>query len=207
MSTLIDISPLLHAHTPVWPGDVTFQRDIALDMKNGSNLTLSAIKTTLHIGAHGDAPSHYLKHGESIDTRDLIFYYGLCQIIEVTLPPQTRILPEHFQDLILAPRILFKTKSFNHNEPFQKGFNSLSPELISFLHHASVFTVGIDTPSVDPFEDAKLLSHCAIAERNMAILEGLELFHVKPGQYKLIALPLKIAQADASPLRAVLEML
>ena len=38
----------------------------------------------------------------------------------------------------------------------------------------------------------------------MSILEGIVLDHVSPGSYELIALPLKIKDADASPVRAIL---
>ncbi len=41
----------------------------------------------------------------------------------------------------------------------------------------------------------------------MAILEGLVLDAVPAGDYELIALPLKFATLDASPVRAVLRAL
>jgi arylformamidase len=64
--------------------------------------------------------------------------------------------------------------------------------------------IGLDTPSVDPADDKELHSHSAIAARDMAILEGVVLDHVAPGTYTLIALPLPLEGADASPVRAVL---
>jgi arylformamidase len=64
--------------------------------------------------------------------------------------------------------------------------------------------VGIDTPSIDLAEDKILQSHHAVARHDMAILEGIVLDQVKPGMYQLIALPLSIERADATPVRAVL---
>jgi arylformamidase len=72
------------------------------------------------------------------------------------------------------------------------------------LSSKNVILVGIDTPSIDPSEDQVLESHHAVYENNMAILEGIVLDDVNEGIYQLIALPLKIAGADASPVRAVL---
>ena len=43
-----------------------------------------------------------------------------------------------------------------------------------------------------------------VSENDLAILEGVVLNHVDPGQYNLIALPLALVDADASPVRAVL---
>ena len=63
----IDISPKINSDLAVFPGDVPFQRKIALNINQGDHLTLSSIETTLHIGAHADAPSHYHAQGEWIE--------------------------------------------------------------------------------------------------------------------------------------------
>ena len=81
---------------------------------------------------------------------------------------------------------------------------ALSPELIDFLAEKQVVLVGVDTPSVDLADDKNLISHQAILKHDMAVLEGVVLDEVKPGLYDLIALPLKIMNADASPVRAIL---
>ena len=70
-----------------------------------------------------------------------------------------------------------------------------------------MITIGIDTPSVDPGSSQTLEAHQSIAKNNMAILEGLDLSAVTEGLYELIALPLKLKGADASPVRAVLKSL
>jgi len=75
---------------------------------------------------------------------------------------------------------------------------------VTSLASAGCVLVGIDTPSVDPHDSKELESHSAIYESNMGILEGVILNNVEPGLYDLIALPLKIAEADASPVRAIL---
>ena len=72
------------------------------------------------------------------------------------------------------------------------------------LASQGVVLVGIDTPSIDLSQDKLLESHQAVARNDMAILEGIVLDGVAPGNYTLIALPLKIEGADASPVRAVL---
>ena len=204
MARLIDISPLLNPKVAVWPGDVAFQRSVALDMKTGDNLTLSSITTTVHVGAHTDAPNHYAVDGVSMSERALDPYYGPCQVIRVSTAKGERILPEHLDDPVSAPRVLFVTESFPDPNDFNEDFCSLSPELVDMLGDAGVILVGIDTPSVDLFSDRDLLSHNAIARRDMAILEGVVLADVPSGTYTLIALPLKIEGADASPVRAVL---
>ncbi len=199
----IDISPVLRAGIAVFPGDTRFEREIAMSFKEGQHLDLSSIKTTLHVGAHTDAPSHYHADGKTIEERSLTHYLGSCQVIEVKGNPW-RILPGDLHDEIKAPRILFKTNSFPDPDKWQDDFSALSPELIHLLHSKKVILVGIDTPSVDPAKDKTLAAHKAIHECDMAILEGIVLTDVQPGLYQLIALPLRIEGGDASPVRAIL---
>jgi arylformamidase len=199
---IYDISPLISPRTAVWPGDQPFERSVALDMANGDNLTLSSVTTTVHIGAHVDGPNHYKKDGADIGTRSLDLYMGDCQIITVSIPLGTRI--ETCPVEVTAPRVIFRTDSAPDPDHFNEDFCALSPQLINYLASKGVLLAGIDTPSVDLYDDKVLLSHNAIATHDMAILEGVVLTGVPDGVYNLIALPLKLEGADASPVRAVL---
>lgn len=200
-----DISPLISSRTAVFPGDVPYRRDISMDFNSGNHLLLSSIQSTLHIGAHADAPNHYDPTGEGIGSRDLKYYFGPAQVIQVETKPGGRILVSDLAEKeIMAPRILFYTGSFRDPESWRQDFVSLSPDLVDYLADNGVVLVGIDTPSVDPAEDKILLSHSRIAHHKMAILEGIVLSDVPEGLYDLVALPLKLENADASPVRAIL---
>lgn len=199
----IDISPVLRPEIAVFPGDTAFERKINMSFDEGSHLDLSEMRTTLHVGAHTDAPSHYHGDGKTIDQRDLSLYMGACQVIEV-LHATERIQIQDLKVPVTAPRVLFKTNSFPNPDQWTNDFSALSPELIRYLKSQGVVLVGIDTPSVDPATDKTLASHKAIYESDMAILEGIILSDVAPGLYQLIALPLRIEGADASPVRAIL---
>ena len=65
--------------------------------------------------------------------------------------------------------------------------------------------VGIDSQSVDPADSKTLDSHHALLRLNLRVLENLVLDNVPEGDFELIALPLKLTTADASPVRAVLR--
>jgi len=208
--TLYDITPLVHPGLAVWPGDTPFSREILCAISAGDNIDLSTIHTTLHLGAHTDAPSHYVAEGAGIDARSLDFYLGPCLVVAVTVAPGARIYPSDLPpDLpdVLPGRVLFCTGTFPDPDHWNDDFASLSPELIAWCHDRGARLLGIDTPSIDPFDSKALESHQAIAARDMAILEGVVLTGVPPGRYELIALPLKLQGADASPVRAVLRIL
>lgn len=202
--SLIDISPVLSADIAVWPGDTPFERTTALSIAEGANIDLSSITTTVHVGAHTDAPSHYVADGAGIEARPLDLYYGPCEVIRVDVGRGERITPDHLPHPVRAERVLFHTGTFPDPNHFNEDFAALSPQLIEHLADQGVRLVGLDTPSVDLCHDKVLHSHLAIAARGLAILEGVVLDHVEPGRYVLIALPLPIAGADASPVRAAL---
>lgn len=204
MKQFIDISPPITERIAVWPGDAPFRRKVALRIADGSNIDLSAIETTVHLGAHADAPSHYVAGGDDIARRPLELYYGPCQVVRVDVARGERVLPAHLRDEVRAPRVLLRTGTFPDPTAWNSDFASLSPALIDHLAARGVVLVGIDTPSVDPFDDKVLETHQALARHGVANLEGLVLDHVPPGVYTLIALPLPLVGADASPVRAVL---
>jgi len=201
---IIDITPTISRALAVFPGDTGFSQTFQMHTALGDHLTLSVINSTVHLGAHTDAPIHYSRHGADIAQRPLQLYLGAAQVIDVS-NTRGRIRPQHIQHTrIEAPRVLFKTGSFPDPNCWNNNFAALSAELIEFLAQNKVRLVGIDTPSIDLVDDKVLESHQAVHRHDMAILEGIVLDNVVPGLYDLIALPLKIAGADASPVRAVL---
>jgi arylformamidase len=202
---IYDISPLISERIAVFPGDVKFTRNMAMSFEKGDHLQLSSFQTTNHLGAHTDAPNHYRAGLSGIDERALSIYMGRAQVIRVTVDKGERILPKHISGKkISAPRVLFHTGTFPDPNQWNSDFAALSPELIHQLANEGVKLVGIDTPSIDPENSKALESHQAVADHNMAILEGIVLTKVPEDQYTLIALPLKIEGADASPVRAIL---
>ena len=201
---ILDISPVVSPRIAVWPGDIPFSRSITCAIADGANIDLSSLTTTVHLGAHTDAPRHYSANGADIASRDLNYYLGDCEVIRVEVGRGERVLPRHLDAPVRAPRVLICTDTFPDPERWNNDFASLSPELIADLHAQGVILVGIDTPSIDPMSSKALEAHSAVASRNLAILEGVVLREVPPGLYTLIALPLRLESADASPVRAVL---
>jgi arylformamidase len=64
--------------------------------------------------------------------------------------------------------------------------------------------LGIDSLSVDRYDDLSLQAHRILLEHDALILEGIDLGCVPPGRYTLVCLPLLIAGGEAAPARAVL---
>jgi arylformamidase len=214
---IYDLSPVIDPSLAVWPGDTPPSREVLLDMRRGDHLTLSTLRSTVHIGAHADAPSHFSRDGDSIEKRPLDLYIGPCRVVRVHPRRGAALQPADLADALdrpaagqagaraQAPRLLIDTGSFPDPRTFNEDFAALSPALVDDLHARGVRLVGLDSPSVDLFASKDLPSHQALLRHDMAILEGLVLAQVPEGVYELIALPLPIAGADGSPVRAVLR--
>lgn len=201
-----DISPEISEALAVFPGDVKYKRDRSYDVDKGDHMTLSSVETTLHIGAHADGPIHYRKGEEGIGERSLDYYMGPCQVVDLSsvLVKGSKIVGEDFKDFPFeTSRILIKTDSYDHNK-WSDDFASLSRTALKVLIEKGVKLVGIDTPSIDQADSKDLECHNIVADNNMAVLEGLNLRDVSEGKYQLIALPLRIKNGDASPVRAIL---
>lgn len=208
---LWDISQVLRPALPVWPGDTQFVAAQTWAMAQGSAVNVSALTLSSHSGAHADAPLHYDAGGLSIEAVALDAYLGPCLVVDARGLGARGfgglIEPRHLPVLNGATRVLLRTyDSFPHDR-WTDQWTAVAAETIAALAAAGVILIGIDGPSLDPQESKTMDAHHAVAAADMRILEGLVLDAVPPGWYELIALPLRIAGADAAPVRAVLREL
>ena len=208
MRTIIDISPLVHNQTPVWPGDTPVKLEKVWEITPGCPVNVGRMTLSPHTGAHADAPLHYDIDGLSIADVPLDTYLGPCRVIHCigTLP---LVQPQHIQHALedLPARVLIRTCQTAPQTEWDSQFCAVAPETIALLASKGVRLIGIDTPSLDPETSKTMDAHQQIRQHRMAILEGLILDQVAEGDFELIALPLKLAGLDASPVRAVLRTL
>lgn len=205
---LYDISPLVDGKTAVWPGDTPFSSRDLLRIEDGHSVDLSTITLTCHMGAHADAPSHYVRGAEGIDAVPLERYMGPCLLVDVR-PKDHAVRPGDLAgvDLEGAERLLLRTGCIKDRTVFPQPLTCLTVELVEHMAAAGIVLVGLDSPSVDPFDSKDLTVHKALYARGIGNLENLALEGVPPGRYELIALPLRLSGRDASPVRAVLRPL
>ena len=208
MKKLRDISPPIAADSPLFPGDTGYSQQWTAQIGPGCPVNISAITMSPHIGAHADAPLHYGPGAPTIGQVDLEPYLGPCRVIHV-IGCGALITPEHLRAFISAdmpPRVLVRT-CLKAPTAWSPEFSAFAPETIGWLASLGVLLVGIDSQSVDPADSKSLDSHRQLLKHHMRVLENLVLDDVPAGDYDLIALPLKLTTADASPVRAVLREL
>jgi len=201
----IDVTRPLREGIPVWPGDVPFR----MDLRQDNGVIIGSLSSTFHVGTHVDAPLHLGRGGEAVDAIPLGRLMGPAEVVRAP-GPGARVgrdeLPPSWRPQ--APRVLFATESFPADATeIMGGFRGLAVELIQFLAGCGVVLVGVDTPSVDPMDSEKLEAHRALAAAGMIWIEGLLLDGVPEGLYHMVALPLALMGAEASPTRVVLRRL
>ncbi|HMN93176.1 MAG TPA: arylformamidase [Hydrogenophaga sp.] len=206
MKKLWDISPPIHAASPVFPGDTAYSQQWVASIAPGCPVNVSAITLSPHVGAHADAPLHYDPDGAAIGTVSLDAFIGPCRVIHaIGCGPLVR--PEHLAHAMdgLPPRVLVRVYQQMPQTAFDNDLPAFAPETVELLADRGVVLIGIDSASIDPASSKTLDSHQVIRHRGLRVLENLLLDNVSEGDYELIALPLKLSTCDASPVRAVLR--
>ena len=203
-----DISPPISTASPVFPGDSPYEQHWTWQLSEQCPVNVSVLRMSPHIGAHADAPLHYQAGGISAGNMDLLPFIGTCRVIHA-IGCQGLIQPQHVEHALsqVPARILVRTYKESIPTTWQDDFASFAPETIDLLHAHGVRLIGLDTPSIDPATSKTLESHQRILSYDIRVLENLDLCQVDAGDYELIALPLKLIQADASPVRAILRSL
>ncbi len=208
MKKIWDISPPVHESTPVFPGDTAYQQRWSATITPDCPVNVSCITLSPHCGAHADAPLHYDLAGAAIGALDLGPYLGPCRVIHcIGRTPLVTWSDIAHATADLPARVLVRTYQHMPQDRFDADLPAFAPETIERLADLGVLLVGIDSASIDPAQSKALPSHQVVRRRNLRVLENLVLDDVPEGDYELIALPLKLTHADASPVRAVLRAL
>ena len=208
MNRIWDISPPVGPDAPVFPGDTPYSQQWSATLGTDGPVNVGRITLSPHVGAHADAPLHYDCAGPAIGLLALEPYLGPCRVIHaIGCGPLVRW--EHIEHALgtLPPRVLVRTYERMPVGQWDPQLAAFAPETIARLAGMGVRLIGIDTASIDPAHSKDLPSHQTIRRLDLRVLENLVLDGVPEGDYELIALPLKLVTADASPVRAVLREL
>ncbi len=202
-----DISRVVRSGIPVWPGDTAFDFSFVAKIADGASCNVGRVEMSVHTGTHIDAPLHFDDAGADAAGVPLEKYVGPCVVADVR-PSARGILPADLPDgleaaLAGAPRLLLRSYP-KRPDGFDEGMAHATPELADWLSARGVLLLGVDTDSMDAFESKELPAHHQLHRHEIAILEGIDLSAVEPGEYELVALPLRIEGADGRPVRAIL---
>lgn len=207
----IDISVAIRPDLPVWEGDpsVSVVRESSIAAGDGVNVT--RLNMGAHTATHVDAPLHFIDGGRGVDRLDLSVLIGPAWVAELDVPREIGAADLQRAEIPAGTeRLLLKTHNSRlwSEKPaiFDEDFIGISVEGARWLIEHDVKLVGIDYLSVERFDSVMHGApvHKMLLGAETILIEGLNLSEVQPGAYRLLCLPVKIANADGSPCRVVL---
>jgi arylformamidase len=210
----IDVTRELVAGHPNWPGDTPLSLAQTARIADGASVNVMALHTSTHTGTHLDAPYHYDDDGGRLASVPLADLMGPCLVLDASgavggdTPVDTDALTAALARVAagaVPPRVLIKTGQGDTWTAFPEAFRPLTPALVAEASRLGVRLLGTDAPSVDALRSTDLPSHAACAAHGVWIVEGLALARVPEGRYEMLCLPLRLRDADASPVRALLR--
>lgn len=206
-SKWIDISVTIRSGMVHWPGDPAVHITRTKNIDKGDKDNVSFIKMGSHTGTHMDAPLHFIKKQKGLDEVPLDAVIGPVRVLEIKDKHSIGVKELKSYSIKSGERIIFKTKNSSYwkRSVFRKDFVYIPSEAAAYLVSSGVRTVGVDYLSAGGYHKDGAQTHKILLKAGIWIIEGLNLSAVKPGDYNLICLPLKIFNSDGAPARAIIR--
>jgi arylformamidase len=207
---IYDVTVAVSEDVPIYAGDPRVRIDSVSTIAGGDNANVSSLCFGAHTGTHVDAPNHFIDGTRRVEDLELVKLLGRCRVVEIS-DSVTAIEPSHLGELSGVERVLFKTRNSEFwGEPekgFRTDFTYLTPATARALVDLGVSLVGIDYLSVEQFGSTDFATHVTLLEKEVVILEGIDLRAVPAGDYELICLPMKVVggTGDGAPARTILR--
>jgi arylformamidase len=219
---LIDISLDLDASTykmrsyEGFTKDMQFEIEVIKDYPGGLGQIVRGAHMRLHAGTHIDAPSHMVEGGDDIHDLPLAMFIGPAVIADVRhRVPRGGITADDMEKSIgdriqLGDRVLLRTDindaKFDGSMEWMESAPYLSDDVIVWFRDRRVPIVGFDFyhGGKQPGEDPTSSTSRKLHELGILTMPALKnLGAVSKARVTLIALPLKMIDVEASPVRAV----
>ena len=207
--TIYDISLTISPNLPIWPGDPALELEQIESMDKGAHANVTRISAAVHLGTHVDAPHHFLNDGRTVESLPLDVLTGPCYVTQLPdgVDEITEEVLERTEITSDMKRVLFGTRNSHlwarGETKFQTDFVAITEDGAEWLVARGVQLVGVDYLSVAPYGDS-VPTHTILLKAGVVVVEGLNLSQISRGFYDLYCLPLKIANSDGAPARAIL---
>ncbi len=207
MSRIYDVSVPIRSGGLVYPGNPEIQIELQQAVAKGAGANVSSIRFGSHTGTHADSSRHFFDSGQPVDKIPLDRLIGPA--ILAAFSDDVRAIGERelrAANIAGHKRVLMRTRNsaLLHKAEFTKDYAYLAPDGAKYLVDQGVELVGIDYLSVEQYHSGHHMTHRTLLEKDVVILEGLDLSEPPPGEYQLICLPLRLEGLDGAPARAVL---
>lgn len=205
--TILDISRPIVTGMAIYPRNPPVEIAPAKRIARGDSSNVSLLTLGSHTGTHVDAPLHMDDSGAGVDEVSLDAMIGPAIVVDI--PDNVRAIGAADLDRRIGShtRVLLRSRNsarFAASGVFEEDFTYLAPEGAALLVERGVRFVGVDALSVEQYHAGHHRSHDALLHAGVAVVEGLALENVAPGEYQVVCLPLRIRGCDGAPARVVL---
>ncbi|MEA3358621.1 MAG: cyclase family protein [Thermodesulfobacteriota bacterium] len=206
---IIDLSHPISPKMPVYPGSEppVFINRYSID---DDGFLEKKITMYSHTGTHMDAPAHMIKGAKTLDQLPVEHFFGKAFIVDIVPKEKQPIGIDEFephQDLIKDSDFILLNTGFSQfwgSDSYFHNYPVLSSGAASWLSNFNLKGIGSDTISPDEIGATDSLIHKIFLSHNIVIIENLTNLNTLSGNpFTFSCFPLKIEQADGSPVRAV----
>lgn len=204
---IYDVSLTIYPGMLAWPGQPQMTMDTVKSIAQGDSSNVSLLHIGTHTATHVDAPRHFLPGALGIDSIRPEVLIGPARLFQLSeVHHIDRNLLEGLE-LKGVERLLFGTPNSTmlKQSQFEQDYIFISADAANYLVDMRIKLVGVDYLSVDQYQDKARPAHHILLGAGVAIVEGLDLTGVPPGDYELLCLPLKIKDGDGAPARVFLR--
>jgi len=217
---IIDISRTIQADMDMYPGEAGPQITKVSGLDEGDSYNISRITLGTHTGTHVDPPLHLIRDRAGIDMLPMNTLVGSARVFDlssISRPIEASdIGPLEAGEIILlkgGPGDLGSSggsaDSGSSGDSDGSGGRSVScgacltAACARYLVDIGIKTIGTDAISIGALDEEYEVHH-TLLDAGIVVIEGLEMTDVEAGDFFLVCLPLKIANGDGGPARAVL---
>ncbi len=206
---IYDLTHLMYSGMPVYPGKKPARIQISATLSQ-DGYREKHISIDGHTGTHMDAPAHMLPEGHTLDQYEVSKFSGTAIIIPIQEKQiSLELLTSQEDDIKQADFVLFRTgwSRYWGSPEYLENFPTLTKSAARFLTDLSLKGVGMDMISADPIDSTDFPIHHILFENDMVIIENLKFPEkMSSGTGILHVYPLHLAEADGSPIRAILSI-
>lgn len=206
---IIDLSHFLEPGMPLFPGTrpPAFEETATIDTDGYREKRFALCA---HTGTHMDAPAHIIAGAKTLDRLPVDVFCGQALLLDCTGVGNGTVDLEDLVPLENGIRgcefLIFYSgwSRYWGDDRYLSGYPVLSENAARWLADLGLKGIGMDTISADPLDSADLPIHHILLGVGMVIVENLtNLVAVPDRSFLFSCFPLKIRDADGSPVRAV----
>jgi kynurenine formamidase len=212
-TTVIDLTQTLNGDISVYPGTAAPAFDVINTIEK-DGFAERKLTMTSHSGTHIDAPSHIFKNAKSLDQFPPDKFIGKAILIHCEDKEEISLnYIKTFEDKIARVDFILFYTGWQHKWKTKGYFGdcpTLTGEAAKWLTRFNLKGIGFDSFSSDSVVSSEsansetLPIHNILLQNEVLLIENLTNLDKLPGSvFTFQCLPLKIENADGSPVRAI----